>query len=220
MADGPAIQASSVRALKSGMTLAGTLKLVERFRAGDAGTPLVLMGYFNPIHAYGQERFIADAKAAGIDGLIIVDLGPEEDSPLRTLANTAGIDMVRLATPTTDDTRLTTVLNGASGFLYYVSVAGVTGTKTFTNDDVSRALARVRRATQLPVAVGFGIREPAQAAAIAQFADAAVVGSAIVNRIANAHMRGAAGGFSPAKLVEDALTFCQSLAKAVHEARA
>jgi tryptophan synthase alpha chain len=220
MADGPAIQASSVRALKAGMTLAGTLKLAERFRKGDANTPLVLMGYFNPIHAYGAERFIRDAHAAGADGLIIVDLGPEEDAPLRALAAKAGIDIVRLATPTTDNPRLATVLNGASGFLYYVSVAGVTGTKTFTNDDVSRALARIRRATQLPIAVGFGIREPAQAAAIAKFADAAVVGSAIVTRIAAADSRVRAGELPPAKLVVDTLSFCQSLAKAVHEARA
>jgi len=216
MADGPAIQASSLRALKAGMTLKGTLKLVKRFRARDTKTPVVLMGYFNPIHAHGLEHFVRDASVAGVDGLIVVDLGPEEDAPLRALANKAGIDIVRLATPTTDDSRLLTVLNGASGFLYYVSVAGVTGTKTFTNDDVSRALTRIRRATQLPIAVGFGIREPAQAAAIARFTDAAVVGSAIVGRIADAKAR----NLPPAQLVDDALSFCVSLAKAVHEARA
>jgi tryptophan synthase alpha chain len=220
MADGPAIQASSLRALKAGMTLKGTLKLVERFRKGDVKTPIVLMGYFNPIHAYGSEGFIRDANAAGADGLIVVDLGPEEDAALRALANHAGIDIVRLATPTTDDARLTTVLNGASGFLYYVSVAGVTGTKTFTNDDVSRALVRIRRATSLPVAVGFGIREPAQAAAIARFADAAVVGSAIVSRIAEGQAAATQGKITPAKLIEDTLSFCRSLANAVHEARA
>jgi tryptophan synthase alpha chain len=219
MADGPAIQASSVRALKAGMTLAGTLKLVGRFRAGDAKTPLVLMGYFNPIHAYGPDKFVTDAKAAGVDGLIVVDLGPEEDASLRALAAKADIDIVRLATPTTDDARLPTVLNGASGFLYYVSVAGVTGTKTFTNDDVFRSVERIRRATKLPIAVGFGIREPAQAAAIAKFADAAVVGSAIVNRIALGQGAPGHGKLSPAKLVQDTLSFCQSLGKSVHEAR-
>ena len=216
MADGPAIQAASLRALKAGMNLNGTLKLVERFRARDTKTPIVLMGYFNPIHAHGIETFVRDANAAGVDGLIVVDLGPEEDAPLRALTTKAGIDIVRLATPTTDDSRLATVLNGASGFLYYVSVAGVTGTKTFTNDDVSRALVRIRRATQLPIAVGFGIRDTLQAAAIARFADAAVVGSAIVGRIADAVRQ----KLPPAQLVDDALSFCISLAKAVHEARA
>lgn len=216
MADGPAIQASSVRALKAGMSLAGTLGMVARFRERDTTTPVVLMGYFNPIHAYGQEQFVREAKDAGVDGLIVVDLGPEEDAKFRALTAKAGIDTIRLATPTTDDSRLDTVLNGASGFLYYVSVAGVTGTKTFTNDDVSRAVTRIRESTTMPIAVGFGIRTPEQAASIARIADAAVVGSAIVSNIAEAEAR----KLSSAKLVGDTLGLCSSLAKAVHGARA
>ena len=215
MADGPAIQASSTRALKAGMTVKGTLRLVERFRAGDAKTPIVLMGYFNPIHAYGVERFVADAAQAGVDGLIVVDLGPEEDSVLRLPARHAGIDIVRLATPTTDDNRLASVLDGAGGFLYYVSVSGVTGTKSVAESDVRAALARIRKKTSLPCAVGFGIRTPAEAASIARIADAAVVGSAIVSQIAAAH----AAGKAKAVLVEDTLSLCRSLAKAVHKAR-
>ena len=216
MADGPAIQASSLRALKAGMTVKGTLKLVERFRARDAKTPIVLMGYFNPIHAYGVEAFARDAGNAGVDGLIIVDLGPEEDTVLRAPAKKAGLDIVRLATPTTDDKRLATVLDGAGGFLYYVSVAGVTGTKTFTEIDVSAAVARIRRMSPLPCAVGFGIRTPEQAAGIARFADAAVVGSAIVTSIAS----GLDAGIPNARLIPDVLAFCRNLASAVHNARA
>jgi tryptophan synthase alpha chain len=215
MADGPAIQASSTRALKSGMSVRKTLAMVERFRARDDATPIVLMGYFNPIHAYGAEHFLRDASHAGVDGLIIVDLGPEEDSALRNQAARAGLDIVRLATPTTDDARLPAVLDGAGGFLYYVSVAGVTGTKTFTADDVSQAISRIRKKSALPVAVGFGIRTPAQAAEIATLADAAVVGSAIVDRIANALAKGKAH----ADIVEDTLNFCRGLADAVHSAR-
>ena len=215
MADGPAIQASSMRALKSGMTLKGTLHLVERFRARDVTTPIVLMGYYNPIHAYGATHFLRDAAHAGVDGLIVVDLGPEEDSVFRVAATKLGLDIVRLATPTTDDKRLATVLDGAGGFLYYVSVAGVTGTKTFTAGDVSAAIARIRRASPLPCAVGFGIRTPEQAAEIARIADAAVVGSAIVTRIEDALRQGKARG----DIVEDALTFCNRLAEAVHGAR-
>jgi tryptophan synthase alpha chain len=215
MADGPAIQASSVRALKAGMSIRGTLALVRRFREGDTRTPIVLMGYFNPLHAYGVDAFVTDAAAAGVDGLIIVDLGPEEDAILRVPAAKAGIDIVRLATPTTDDRRLAAVLEGASGFLYYVSIAGVTGTKAVAEDAVRSALARIRRRTQLPIAVGFGIRTPQQAATIAGFADAAVVGSAIVSEIAAAHASG-----KPAKAVADgALNLCRSLAKAVHGAK-
>ena len=186
MADGPAIQASSMRALKAGMSVKKTLAMVTRFRARDDATPIVLMGYFNPIHAYGAEHFLRDACHAGVDGLIIVDLGPEEDSALRAEAAKCGLDIVRLATPTTDDARLPAVLDGAGGFLYYVSVAGVTGTKTFTAADVSQAVSRIRRLSALPIAVGFGIRTPAQAAEIARIADAAVVGSAIVTRIETA----------------------------------
>lgn len=215
MADGPAIQASSMRALKAGMTLKGTLHLVERFRARDDSTPIVLMGYYNPIHAYGAEHFLRDAAHAGVDGLIIVDLGPEEDSAFRAEAAKRGLDIVRLATPTTDDERLATVLDGAGGFLYYVSVAGVTGTKTFAAADVGAAIARIRRATRLPCAVGFGIKTPEQAAEIARIADAAAVGSAIVTRIQDALAQGKAHG----EIIDDALNFCRRLAAAVHEAR-
>jgi tryptophan synthase alpha chain len=215
MADGPAIQAASVRALKAGMSLRGTLDLVRRFRAGNTTTPIVLMGYFNPLHAYGVDAFVADAASAGVDGLIIVDLGPEEDRVLRMPAAKAGIDIVRLATPTTNDHRLAAVLDGASGFLYYVSIAGVTGTKAVAEDAVRTALTRIRRSTPLPIAVGFGIRTPEQAAAIAGFADAAVVGTAIVSRIAEAH----AAGKGRKDVVESALSLCRSLAKAVHESK-
>ena len=171
MADGPAIQASSLRALKSGMTVKATLSLVERFRKDDDKTPVVLMGYYNPIHAYGVESFVRDASRAGVDGLIVVDLGPEEDAVLRIPAARAGLAIVRLATPTTDDERLGTVLDGASGFIYYVSVAGVTGTKTFTESDVKTAVTRIKRASDLPCAVGFGIRTPEDAASIARIAE-------------------------------------------------
>jgi tryptophan synthase alpha chain len=215
MADGPAIQSSSMRALKAGMSVKGTLALVERFRAKDKTTPVVLMGYFNTIHAYGVERFARDAGAAGVDGLIVVDLGPEEDSVLRGVAKTACLDIVRLATPTTDDTRLKTVLDGAGGFLYYVSIAGVTGTKTFAEENVRAAVSRIRRVSELPCAVGFGIRTPEQAASIARFADAAVVGSSIVAGIG----AGAAEGKAKVELVEQTLSFCRNLAKAVREAR-
>ena len=215
MADGPAVQASSMRALKSGMTAKRTLALVERFRARDSSTPIVLMGYYNPIHAYGAEHFLRDAGHAGVDGLIIVDLGPEEDSAVRAQAAKADIDVVRLAAPTTDDERLATVLQGAGGFLYYVSVAGVTGTKTFSAADVSRAVTRIKRASSIPCAVGFGIRTAEQAAAIAQIADAAVVGSAIVSRIEDAFRRDKPRG----DIIDDCLDFCRGLADAVHHAR-
>jgi tryptophan synthase alpha chain len=216
MADGPAIQASSLRALKAGMTVKTTLALVARFRKDDDKTPIVLMGYYNPIHAYGVEAFARDAARAGVDGLIIVDLGPEEDAVLRAPAAKAGLAIVRLATPTTDDERLGTVLDGAAGFLYYVSVAGVTGTKTFTENDVKTAVTRIKRATSLPCAVGFGIRTPENAASIARIADAAVVGSAIVSRIAE----GVRSGEPNARLIDETLSFCRSLGTAVRSARA
>jgi tryptophan synthase alpha chain len=198
------------------MSLKGTLKLIERFRSGNRETPIVLMGYFNPIHAYGAEKFAHDAGAAGVDGLIVVDLGPEEDSVLRPSAKKAGLDIVRLATPTTDEKRLTTVLDGASGFLYYVSVAGVTGTKTFAETDVRDAVARIKRVSKLPCAVGFGIRSPEQAAQIARFADAAVVGSAIVSGIA----KGLADGKAKVDVIADTLSFCSGLANAIRTSRA
>jgi tryptophan synthase alpha chain len=215
MADGPAVQASSLRALKSGMTVKGVLHMVERFRARDDATPLILMGYYNPIHAYGAEHFIRDAAHAGVDGLIIVDLSPEEDAGIRAIAIENGVNLVRLATPTTTDERLRTVLNGAGGFLYYVSITGVTGTKSVGINDVRDAIARIRRKSSLPCAVGFGIRAPEQAAAIAGIADAAVVGSAIVQRIAN----GIAAGCGRGEIADDVLQFCRSLADAVHSAR-
>lgn len=214
MADGPAIQASSLRALKSGMTLKGVLHLVERFRGHDDVTPLVLMGYFNPIHAYGAQHFLRDAAHAGVDGLIIVDLAPEEDADLRAAANRIGIDIIRLAAPTTTDARLKTVLNGAGGFLYYVSVTGVTGTKPVLIDDVAAAVARIRKKTNLPCAVGFGIRTPEQAAAVARVADAAVVGSALVQCIAGAISRAQHGDAA-----RQTLQLCRSLSEAVHRAR-
>ncbi|HUO97187.1 MAG TPA: tryptophan synthase subunit alpha [Rhizomicrobium sp.] len=207
MADGPAIQASSQRALRAGMTLAKVLDLVRRFRKHDQETPLVLMGYYNPIHKYGTARFAKDAAEAGVDGLITVDLPPEEDEVLRLPAAAQGLDIVRLATPTTDDARLRTILEGAGGFLYYVSITGVTGTKTFAEDDVRAAVTHLQLATGLPVAVGFGIKTPEQAARVAVFSDAAVVGSAIVERMAT----GAA--------VNDVIAYCASLADAVHAAR-
>jgi tryptophan synthase alpha chain len=215
MADGPAIQASSLRALDAGMTLVKVLEMVRRFRRADKATPLVLMGYYNPIHHYGTARFAKDAAEAGVDGLITVDLPPEEDEILRAPANGQGLDIIRLAAPTSDEKRLETVLRGASGFLYYVSIAGVTGTKSFAADDVREAVGRLKRLSPLPCAVGFGIRTPEQAAEIARFADAAVVGSAIVARVAE----GAARGERRETLVKDAAEFCASLARAVHGAR-
>ncbi len=180
MADGPAIQAAGLRALGSGMTLTRTLALVAEFRRADADTPIILMGYYNPIYIHGVDRFLADAKAAGVDGLIVVDLPPEEDAELCLPARTGGLDFIRLATPTTDAVRLPAVLANTSGFLYYVSIAGITGTATPTYDSVADAVARFKAKTDLPVAVGFGVNTPENAAAIAASADAVVVGSAIV----------------------------------------
>ncbi len=183
MADGPSVQASSLRALKAGATLANTLELVATFRAEDQDTPIILMGYYNPIYIYGVDAFLNDAKAAGIDGLIIVDLPPEEDSELCKPAIDAGIRWIRLATPTTDDERLPKVLNNASGFIYYVSILGVTGSASTPEDATRKAVIRLKSHTDLPVAVGFGIKTPEMAATIAKSADAAVVGSAIVDRV-------------------------------------
>lgn len=186
MADGPAVQVSSLRALKAGMTLKKTLELVAGFRARDSATPIILMGYYNPIHNMGVEPFCAAAQKAGVDGLIVVDLPPEEDADLRAPAARAGISIIRLATPTTDDKRLPRVLDGASGFLYYVSITGITGAAAPDTKVVGDAVTRIKRTCKLPVAVGFGIRTPDQAAAIARTADAAVVGSALVNEVAAA----------------------------------
>ena len=183
MADGPSIQAAGERALAAGQTMADTLEMAASFRAADAETPLVLMGYFNPIYRYGAEAFAADASAAGVDGLIVVDLPPEEDAELRVPAEAAGLALIRLVAPTTDDARLGRILAGCDGFAYYVSVTGITGTKSAMTRDVAAGLERIRKATDLPVAVGFGVRDAGQAAEIASFADAVVVGSAIVQRI-------------------------------------
>jgi tryptophan synthase alpha chain len=183
MADGPAIQAAGLRALDAGMTLAGTLAQVRRFRADDATTPVVLMGYYNPIYVYGVERFLAEARASGIDGLIVVDLPSEMDEELCLPAIRAGLNFIRLATPTTDDRRLPMVLRNTSGFVYYVSMTGITGGTIANYDRVAEAVARIKRHTALPVAVGFGVKTPRDAAAIAAGADGVVVGSALVEAV-------------------------------------
>ncbi|MDN7132840.1 tryptophan synthase subunit alpha [Halomonas sp. MC140] len=186
MADGPAIQKAALRALENGQTQAKTLEMVRRFREEDSTTPIVLMGYYNPIYCYGVERFLTDAAKAGVDGLIVVDLPPEHDDELCQPAAKHGIDFIRLATPTTDAKRLPTVLANASGFIYYVSVAGVTGGSAPTPERLESAVADLREHTELPIAVGFGIRTPAQAAAIGSYSDAVVVGSALVDCIEHA----------------------------------
>jgi tryptophan synthase alpha chain len=183
MADGPAIQAAGLRALKAGQTMRKTLELVQAFRSGDEHTPIVLMGYYNPIYAYGVERFLKDAKQAGVDGLIVVDLPPEEDEELCLPAIAAGLNFIRLATPTTDDRRAPAVLRNTSGFVYYVSVLGITGTKTPDLASVERNVLRLKGHTHLPIAVGFGVRTAEQARAIARHADGVVVGSALVNAV-------------------------------------
>lgn len=211
MADGPAIQKANLRALKSGATVAKTLALVRSFRETDTTTPLLLMGYYNPIYAYGVHHFLSDAVAAGVDGLIAVDIPPEEDDELCLPALRNGMSFVRLATPTTDDRRLPRVLEHTSGFVYYVSMAGITGVGKIDPADVAAHVARIRKQTPLPIAVGFGIRTADQAAAIARVADACVVGSALVDRIAEAT---AAGGGS-ATVVNAARELTSTLAEGV-----
>jgi len=184
MADGPAIQQAGQRALKHGMNLRRTLALVRELRRADDATPIVLMGYYNPIYRYDAEAFSLDAVAAGVDGVIVVDLPPEEDAELTQPARAAGLDVIRLATPTSDQRRLPRIVEGASGFIYYVAIAGITGTRSADSADVATAVARLRRFTDLPIAVGFGIRTPEQAAQVARAADAAVVGTALVQRLA------------------------------------
>jgi len=212
MADGPAIQAAGLRALAGGMTLQRTLDLVTAFRRVDATTPVVLMGYYNPIYRFGVQRFVEAARAAGVDGLIVVDLPPEEDAELRPAAAAAGIATIRLVAPTSDDRRLETVLRDASGFVYYVSVLGTTGTKSAQTADVAAAVARIRARTELPVAVGFGIKTPDQAAEVGRAADAAVVGSALVQVIGRAAAEGR-------DVAAAAAGFVESLGKAVRAAR-
>lgn len=212
MADGPAIQLANIRALAAKQNLAKTLQMVREFRQGNSDTPLVLMGYFNPIHKFGVERFIVEAKEAGVDGLIVVDMPPEHNEELCDPAQAAGLDFIRLTTPTTDDARLPRVLNGSSGFVYYVSVAGVTGAGAATLEHVEEAVARLRRHTDLPISIGFGIRTPEQAAAIARLADGVVVGSALIDHIASAD--------TPEQAIDGVLNLCSALSQGVRKARA
>ena len=216
MADGPSVQAAGLRALKAGMTLKKTLAMVREFRKADDVTPLVLMGYYNPIYIYVVDQFLADAKAAGVDGLIVVDLPPEEDSELCLPAVKAGLNFIRLATPTTDDRRLPAVLANTSGFVYYVSVTGITGSAAADLAAVAQAVARIKRHTKLPVCVGFGIRTPEAARAIAADADGAVVGSALVDVLRNSLD---AGGKASAKTVEAVAGLAASLAQGIREAK-
>src|SRR4051795_730143 len=216
MADGPSIQAAGTRALKRGMTLRKTLAMLRHLRERDPDTPYVLMGYYNPIYRYGAEAFARDAIAAGVDGAIIVDLPPEEDEELAEPARKAGLDIVRLATPTSDEARLPAIVTHASGFIYYVAIAGITGTKSAEAASVHQAVARLRRFTDLPVAVGFGIKTPAQAAEIAGTADAAVVGTAIVDRLA---LNLDPEGNAKPGLVEAVLGDVRALAAGVRSAR-
>lgn len=183
MADGPSVQAAGLRALKSGTTLKKTLEVVRRFRESDDATPVILMGYYNPIYIYGVDRFLSDAKAVGVDGLILVDMPPEEDDELCIPALKAGLNFIRLATPTTDDRRLPAVLANTSGFVYYVSITGITGSAAADTAQVSQAVGRIKRHTDLPVCVGFGIRTPEAARTIAAHADGVVVGTALVDAL-------------------------------------
>ena len=216
MADGPAIQAAGLRALKAGQTLKKTLDLVRAFRTGDDATPIVLMGYYNPIYIYGVDRFLIDAKAAGVDGLIVVDLPPEEDDELCLPALKAGLSFIRLATPTTDDRRLPAVLANTSGFVYYVSITGITGAATPDPSQVNAAVARIKRHTRLPVAVGFGVRTAEHARAIAAGADGVVVGSALVSALKDSLDK---DNKATAKTQTAVINLVAELAKGVRDAR-
>ncbi|MFL2559181.1 MAG: tryptophan synthase subunit alpha [Arenicellales bacterium] len=209
MADGPAIQAASQRALKSGATLKGTLRMVRDFRQEDSQTPIILMGYFNPIYQYGSQKFVNDAYSSGVDGLIIVDLPPEEDEELCHPALTAGLHWIRLVTPTTDHKRLISVLQNTSGFVYYVSITGITGTRSADPETVKKAITQLREMTDLPLAVGFGIKSSEQVYTINEFADAAVVGSALVDTI-RANLDDS--GQPTAELCDNVIEFVQDLA--------
>jgi tryptophan synthase alpha chain len=214
MADGPAIQAAGLRALKGGQTLRKTLAMVGEFRQGEPATPVVLMGYYNPIYVYGVDAFLRDAKAAGVDGLIVVDLPPEEDDELCLPALRAGLNFIRLATPTTDERRLPAVLANTSGFVYYVSITGITGSATPDPDKVGAAVAQIKAHSHLPVAVGFGVRNAESAAAIARKADGVVVGSALVEAIRLSLEDGRAS----AKTVGAVSSLVGELARGVREA--
>ena len=216
MADGPVIQEAGQRALRQGMNLRRTLAMVGQLRRADEATPIVLMGYYNPIYRYGAERFTHDAVAAGVDGIIVVDLPPEEDVELTGPARAAGLDVVRLAAPTSDDQRLPLIVERASGFIYYVAVAGITGTRSAEAASVAAAITRLRRFTQLPIAAGFGIRTPQQSAEVARVADAAVVGSSLVQRLA---LNLNPDNTAKPGLVDAVLTDVRALASGVRRAR-
>lgn len=213
MADGPAIQQSSLRALKNGQTMKHTLEMVRAFRTDNHYTPLILMGYYNPIYIYGVRDFLTEALAAGVDGLIIVDLPVEEDEELTLHAIDIGIDIIRLTTPTSDDARLDNILQHAGGFIYYVSVLGITGTKSAMNDEIASAVARLRNKSDLPIAVGFGIKTAQQIRELNNVADALVVGSAIVDCIA----RGITESLSDNEISDNLLNFVETLATAIKE---
>jgi tryptophan synthase alpha chain len=214
MADGPIVQAAGKRGLKAGVKVRHVLTMVRDFRVADDATPIVLMGYLNPILSYGPEKFCIDAAAAGVDGLIIVDLPPEESDMLLPFANANGLDFIRLVAPTTNDARLPQVMNGSSGFIYYVAITGITGTRSATTEHLAEAIPRVRKATDLPIAIGFGVRTPAQAAEASRIADAAVVASALIETLAanldeNGHAKPGAAGVVLAQV--------RDLAKAVRQ---
>ena len=216
MADGPAVQAAGLRALQAGQNMIKTLGMIRAFRKGDDATPIVLMGYYNPIYIYGVTKFLADAKSAGIDGLIVVDLPPEEDEELCLPALKAGLNFIRLATPTTDDKRLPAVLANTSGFVYYVSITGITGSAAPDADKVHAAVTRIKRHTKLPVAVGFGIRTAKQAQAIAPGAEGVVVGSALVNAVKDSLDK---KGKATSRTVKAVATLVAELAKGVRGAK-
>ncbi len=216
MADGPSIQKSAQRALKAGATPAGVLEMVREFRKEQRDTPVVLMGYYNPILSYGVDRFCADAAEAGVDGLIVVDVPPEEADEIEPHAKAQGLDLIRLVAPTTDDARLPRVLAATSGFVYYVSITGTTGTRSASSADLAAAVPRLRAHTDLPIAIGFGVRTPRQAAEAARLADAAVVGSALVDTIAASLDE---GGRARPETVRQVLAQVRELADAIREAR-
>jgi tryptophan synthase alpha chain len=216
MADGPTIQAASLRALKAGTTVKKILEMVREFRKTDSETPIILMGYYNPIYVYGSEAFVTDARAAGVDGLIIVDIPPEADDELCLPAAKAGLDFIRLLAPTTDDFRLPTVLKNTGGFLYYISITGTTGTKSASPDSIKAALTRIRRRSNLPIAAGFGVKTPAQVREVAKVADAVVVGSAIVKTLAESLD---AGGQARAETPKTVLGFVSELATGVKKGK-